>query len=185
MALNNVKDYLLSLNIPRDDKRYVLNFCKKIEYLESLRKQAASETQERIELGYGDANSKICFIFQSKAEFSTVKAAIQKQLDDFNLNLWQIWVTFVDKTPSEYNKKYEFLAHEMNAINPTAIYFFGNSQEPAAHAEECIRKLGCPNMKHFFFIENSILLQGGDDIKQILWPQFRFLINYQTLDVQE
>lgn len=183
MAVNDVREYLLSLNIPNEDKRYVLNFCKKLEYLENLRKQAAAETGERVELGYGDANSKLCFIFRNKNEFSAAKKTLQSHLDDFCLNLWQIWITFVDKTPSDYANKYTFLAHEINAINPTVVYVFGDDQSIAATAEQSIRQIGCSNLKHYFFVDFSIL--SDPDAKKMLWPQFRYLINYQTLDIKK
>lgn len=183
MDTKRIRDYLLPLNIPSEDKRYVLNFCKKIKYLEELRNRAAMATGDRVELGYGDANSKLCFIFKNKQEFNAVKKVLQSHLDDFCLNLWQIWITFVDKTETEYADKYIFMAHEINAINPTVVYVFGNDQSIAATAEQAIRKIGCPDMKHYFFVDTGIL--SDPDAKKILWPQFRYLINYQTLDVKK
>lgn len=185
MAVDKIRQYLLPLNIPNEDKRYVLNFCKKIEYLEGLRKQAADETGERVELGYGDANSRICFIFRNKREFQAIKKVLQSHLDEFSLNLWQIWITFVDKTPSEYANKYTLLAHEMNAINPTVVYVFGDNQEVAAEAEQVIRQVGCSNLKHYFFVDFEVFSKDDVESKKILWPQFRYLINYQTLDIKK
>lgn len=178
-----MREYLLPLNISNEDKRYVLNFCKKIEYLEGLRKQVAAETGERVELGYGDANSKLCFIFQNKREFQAVKKVLQSRLDNFCLNLWQIWITFIDKVPVDYANKYSLLAYEINAINPTVIYTFGDNPDTASTVEQSIRQVGCSDLLHYFFIDFATL--SDDDAHKILWPKFKYLINYQTLDIKK
>ena len=60
--IDDMKQYLLSLNIPSKDKRYTMNFCKKMEYLDNLKQITIKELHEPVISGYGNVNSQICII---------------------------------------------------------------------------------------------------------------------------
>ena len=57
---DDMKTYLSALQIPVEQKRYAMNFCKKIRYLNELHEMAVKEINGYIRVGYGNVNSKIC-----------------------------------------------------------------------------------------------------------------------------
>ena len=73
MSDETFKAYLLSLDIPAEDKSYVLKFFKKADYFESLRQVVTQDTNQVISMGYGNLNSKIGFIMQDSSIFESVK----------------------------------------------------------------------------------------------------------------
>ena len=189
MSYNDMKDYLLSLpqDVSIEDKRYALNFCKKIEYLNSLRDIAAKETSSMINFGYGDVNSKICFIFDNINSFKKIKENIQKVLDVFKMNYWQSWITFIDKTDIEYNNKLELLSNELYAIKPDLIYYFSINDERYNSLLNIIDNFNKINnvqvCKKIFYINiNDIVNINNDNIKSgELWNKMRYIVNYKSI----
>jgi len=182
MSVEDMKNYLLPLDIPPEGKRYALNFCKKIKYMEGLRRKAATDTGSNVSLGYGDINSKICFIFQSPNELGKIKNRVQSELDKYSINFWQVWTTFIDKTNTEYPDKLTLLAYEINAVNPTIIYFFGDNEDIYNDTINSIYNCKPSNLQKHFFIDINDLGSDNPDIKSVLWKKMHYLINYQTID---
>lgn len=186
MAFETMKEYLSSLTIPVEDKRYVLTYCKKLEYLENLRAKASSDTGQAVNAGYGCANSQICLVFKDIQTFNEVKAAVQTWMDEFKMNFWQAWTTFVDKTEDEYPAKMEYLACEIHAVHPQLLYVFGDSIDEYHKVIHAFANLGIPVMealpKYTFFIDIKELTSSDKQIKQEIWQKLRYLINFKTLD---
>lgn len=182
MSIQDIKEYLLPLPIPDIDKRYVLNFCKKNEYLEKLREVIAKDTGSDVAMGYGDLNSYIMFIFDNAERFNAIKPIIQEQMDKFQMNFWQAYLTFIDKTAADYPGKYMAIANEISAIKPKLLYVFGNNKQKYDDIINIISSYNIPLPERHFFINLEDMASEDDTVKKALWHQLRYLINYKTLD---
>ena len=121
---NEVKKYINSLDISEEDKRDFYNFSIRKDYLSRLMSKLIKETNQKVSFGYGNYNSKICFIFDTKEYESDMEDMVFNFLKSLNIDRYSIYITYVDKA-KDYNKKYELLANELNAIRPKIIYYFG------------------------------------------------------------
>lgn len=179
--VDKTKQYLSANNsISKQDKEYTLNFCKKTEYLEQLKQSLISELHEAVSSGYGDVNSKICFIFDSEESFILLKPALQECLEKFKIDLWSVYVTFVNKTKAEYSSKYGFLMHEVYAVSPRVLYVISETDESynALNKTFAIAKVNHPAAKAFF-LSPQLLCATEEKEKRKLWEMFKYLINYK------
>lgn len=179
-SLNDLKTYLTPLQIASSDKRYVMNFCKKTKYLESLRDKLYKDTQESITPGYGNANSKICLVFNNPERFKTVKPFIQEQMDSFKINFWDVWTTFINKTKCNYPYKFELLGHEINAIGPKCLYVFTDDDSDYDNVMQYITNINANLLDKHFNIRISDFASQDMSIKRKLWYDFHYFINYQS-----
>lgn len=182
MELRDTKQYLLPLSISQDDKRYVMNFYKKLQYLEELRQKISDDTHEKVCCGYGDLNSKICFIFNNQALFNAAKQIIQEKLDLFEVNFWQIYVTFINKVNCNYPRKYEVIASELSAVKPNLLYVFDSDKAAYDNVMAALAKFNLPTPERPFFVDIQEMASDDPEIKKRLWHTLRYLINYKTLD---
>lgn len=179
--MSDMKQYLSALDIPLEQKRYVMNFCKKIEYLDELHDAATKDTQGYVCSGFGDFNSNICFVFKDSHMYDIVRPLIQEVLDKFDINAWSIYVTFVNKTQKEYSKKYSFLVNELHAINPKALYVFDNDDVSYNTIIKTFGSYGITLPEKHFMINVQDLASTDIDIRKHLWYAFRYLINYKEI----
>lgn len=179
--LDQMKQHLSALNIDSEQKRYAMNFCKKMEYLNELHEITASEVNEYVCTGFGNFNSKICFIFKDKNTYDIVKPLIQETLEKFHINSWDVYVTFVNKTKTEYNKKYSFLINELHAINPGIMYVFDND---TVLYDKIVQEFNNRNIavpqKHFM-VDIQQLGSAEVEVRKSLWNVFKYLINYKEI----
>lgn len=180
--LDKVKQYLSALSIESEQKRYTMNFCKKINYLNELHCITAQETQAYVCTGYGNVNSKICFVFKDKEKHDEIKPLLQEMLDKFGINTWNVYVTFVNKTQVEYNKKYSFLVNEIHAVNPDLLYVFDKDDVMYNEITNSFtsRNISLPE-KHFM-VDISKLTCSDIEVRKELWNIFRYLINYKEIE---
>lgn len=171
--LDNIKEYLSALDIPSEQKRYSMSFCKKLKYLDDIHAIASKETNEYVASGYGNVNSKICFVFKDIDSYKSMKSLIQDILDKFNINSWNIYITFINKTKSEYNKKYSFLANEIYAVGPKLLYIFNEDDDVYSNIIKAFNDRNIPlPEKHFLINVDS------SDYKNA----FKYLINYREME---
>ncbi len=180
MSIKGLKEYLLSLDISKEDRGYVSNFCKKLNYFEKLREMCAADTNDDVEMGYGDANAKICFVFKDKETFYKIKGILQKYLDEVPMNYWDIWVTFIDKTHTPYSSKLLSLGCELYAIGPKVIYVFSDDIEEYHRLIEIMSDVEYKELQALFFIEPSLLDQDDPSLKNRLWKKFMYLFKYKA-----
>lgn len=179
---DDMRQYLLSLNAPSEDKRYTIYFCKKMEYLNSLKDIMVQETKEYVSMGYGNVNSKICLAVKNEKVFNTIKPLIQNVLDKFGINFWDVYITFIDKTQSPYDKKYELFINEINAIKPKLLYIFDKDDTGFKEIENHSMKLNIPMPERSFFVDAEKLVSEDVKVKQELWNVFRYFINYKDIN---
>jgi hypothetical protein len=180
--LDNIKEYLSALDIPIEQKRYAMNFCKKIDYLENLQSIAAQEVNEYVCTGYGNPNSKICFLFKDKETYDTVRPLVQDILSKFDINPWDVYITFVNKTSCEYSKKYSYLINEIHAVGSKFLCMFDNND---IVYKEVINEFLTNNVNlpdKYFLIDIQKLGSIEENVRQELWSVFRYLINYKTIN---
>lgn len=180
--LNDMKQYLLSLDINPEDKRYTMNFCKKNEYLEGLRMAAVSDLHEHVSTGYGNINSKICFVIKDEKSFKVIKPLIQEILDKFHINFWNIYVTFVNKTVTEYPKKYIYLINEIYAVRPNILYVFDKDEVMYNNIIAEFRNNNVPIPHKHFFVDVIKLSSSDTEIRKELWDSLKYLINYKEIE---
>lgn len=179
--IDNTRQYLLANDaISKQDKEYALNFCKKIEYLEQLKMSAVNELHETLSSGYGDVNSNICFVFETEELFQTLKPELQRIFEILKLDFWDVYVTFVDKTKSEYKSKYGFLMHEIHAISPKVLYIVGDTDNSynILNRTFAIAKINHPASKAFY-VSPQLICSTEEKGKKELWQMFKYLINYK------
>lgn len=183
--LDNMKQYLSALPISVEQKRYAMSFCKKMEYLNELRDIAIQDTKEYICTGYGNVNSKICFVFKDKNNCDIIRPLIQDIIDKFNINVWDIYFTFVNKTQVDYQKKYSYLANEVHAVGSKLLYVFDKDDTMYKEVINAftIRNIDLPE-KHFL-VDVQKLASSDVNIRQELWNIFKYLINYKETEQEE
>ena len=179
--INDMKQYLLSLNIPSKDKRYTMNFCKKMEYLDNLKQITIKELHEPVISGYGNVNSQICIITKNEKALNVIKPLLQNVLDKFHINMWDIYLTYVDKTTTEYNRKFSYLAHELSAIGAKIIYYIDNDEN---NYNALLNAFQTDNIKlsadiHYI----NVTKLGSSDIedRKELWESFKHMINFREI----
>lgn len=177
----SLKEYLQSIDAPSDDKKYALNFCNKLSYLEAIKAKAINDIHSEIISGYGNVNSKICFIFKDESGFNLVKPLLQDILEKFNLNFWDVYVTFLNKTNIEYSQKYSYLANELYAVSPKMIYSFIDDRK----IYDCISDITLLGVQvkydKYINILPQLLGQTDEKSKAELWNVFKYLINYKDI----
>lgn len=183
--LDNVRQYLSALSISTEQKRYAMNFCKKIDYLNELHDIAVKETKEYVCTGYGNVNSKICFVFKDKDSYNAMRPLLQETLDKFHINIWNVYVTFVNKTQAEYTKKYSFLVNEIHAVNPGLLYVFDDNDEMYKDiiSHFLVRNIALP--EKYFMIDSQKIASSDIEVRKELWNTFRYLINYKEIEEEK
>lgn len=177
--LENMRNYLLSSNMCADDKRYTMNFCKKIQYLDELHQYIAKDTGEHVSVGYGNVNSRVCIVVQNEKALNVVKPLIQSVLNKFNMNFWDIYITFVDKTEQEYAKKYSVLVNEIHAINPGILYVLDKDDTIYSSIMQELTTRNVNVLEKHFNIEIELLASTDVEVRKALWQKFKYLINYK------
>ena len=86
--IDKMRQYLSGLDIDTEQKKYAINFCKKVQYLDTLHNVAIDNTNNYVNTGYGNVNSQICFVFNNKEEYKVLKPAIVEMLEKFNINIF-------------------------------------------------------------------------------------------------
>lgn len=183
--LDTMRQYLTALPIEAEQKRYTMNFCKKMQYLNELHMSAAQETNGYVCTGYGNVNSKICFVFRDKNSCDVIRPLIQDILDKFNVNTWDVYMTFVNKTAEEYSKKHSYLVNEIHAVNPKLLYVFDKDDTMYKDivSSFLVRNIALPD-KHFA-VDVQKLASSEVSVRQELWSIFRYLINYKEIEQEE
>lgn len=183
--LSEMKQYLSALEIDIEQKRYAMNFCKKMQYLDKLRNIAIQDTNEYVCTGYGNVNSKICFVFNNLQAYETLKPIINETLEKFRMNIWNVYITFIDKTKVEYNKKYSYLANEINANGANLMFVFDKDETNYNKIIEAFnsRNIALPE-KHFFIDVHKFASTELED-RKVLWNSFRYLINYKEIEQED
>ena len=181
VRVDNTRQYLLASNaVSKQDKEYTLNFCKKTEYLEQLKQSLINELHETVASGYGDVNSNICFVFESENAFQLLKPALQSIFEIVKLNFWDVYITFANKTTTDYPNKYGFLMHEIHAVSPKVLYVVGETDESynMLNRAFAVAKVNHPANKAFY-ITPQLMCSTDEQSRKELWRVFRYLVNYK------
>lgn len=179
--LDNMRQYLSALDIPVEQKRYAMNFCKKIKYLEELQGLAVQELNEYVCTGYGNVNSKICFVFKDKQTYDIIRPLVQDILEKFSINAWDIYITFVNKSTKEYPRKYPYLINELHAINPNLLYVFDKDDTIYKDIVNAFLSQNITLPEKYFLVDTQKLASIEENVRQELWNVFRYLINYKDI----
>lgn len=183
MVTDDLRQYLLSLNAASEDKRYTINFCKKLEYLESLKQEAINDLHCHISSGYGSVNSNICFIFSDEQSLSVVKSLVQEILEKLKMNFWGIYTTFINKSTHDYSKKYNYLMNELNCIKPSIVYVFGKDKSCIDRLKQEYDKYNIPISNNYFqFVDIQQLLSSKEEDRKALWNVFKYMIGYREIE---
>jgi hypothetical protein len=179
--VDSTRQYLLANDaVSKQDKEYALNFCKKTEYLEQLKQALINELHETVASGYGDVNSNICFVFESEKAFQFLKPVLHDIFETVKLDFWDAYITFVDKTQTEYPNKYGLLMHEIHAISPKVLYVIGETDVSynTLNRAFAMAKVNHPAAKAFH-ITPELLCSTEEQDRKELWKMFRYLVNYK------
>lgn len=180
--IERTRQYLLDASdILKEEKEYAMSFCKKTEYLNGLRDAVINELHEPVAAGYGDVNSKICFVFPDEETFNLIKPVIQDVLETFRLNFWDVYVTFIDKTKSDYPDKYGYLINELYAVSPKVLYVIDKTDVSYNNINKgfATSKIPHPSEKAYH-ISIEDVCSTEESIKKKLWKMFKYLINYRN-----
>ena len=183
--LNKIRQYLSDLTVSVEQKRYAMSFCKKIKYLNELHSIAIQDVNDYVCTGYGNVNSKTCLIFKDKTSYDVIKPLIQEIMDKLNINSWDVYITFVNKTKDEYNKKYSFLVNEVHAIGPKLLYVFDNNTDIYNQIIDTFNVYNISLPEKHFMINIQDLYSSDEKIRKDLWNMLKYLINYKELKKEE
>ena len=187
MSDETFKAYLLSLDIPAEDKSYVLKFFKKADYFESLREVVTKDTNQVISMGYGNLNSKIGFIMQDSSIFESVKELLLEYMNKFDMNIWNVYITFINKVDIDYDERFSLLVHELHAVGPEVLYFFVTDEEHYLSTLNEYKKFNINLPRKVFKI---IVPEAGADknmftdnaLEKQFFGMFKYLINYKETE---
>jgi hypothetical protein len=180
-----MKDYLSNLPIPTEQKQYAMSFYNKITHLDKLHSIATNIVHSYVRTGYGNVNSKICFVFRNKEIYDIIYKEISSILDRFQINIWDIYITFVDKTKNDYKEKFYYLVSELHTINPNLVYVF-DIDDNYYNTIQNYYKIQNITLPDKMFFANMQKIQLTDEkIRQELWNIFKYLINYKELKKEE
>lgn len=177
--LNNIKDYLIPLNIQNTDKKSFMDFYKKMSYIETLMENLALSVNEKINMGYGDFNSKVCFIFKDRQTFEKLKDSLQKNIEIVDVHFWQVYTTYVSKTSKELPNDISILMHELNAIKPQIIYLFDENDEVLNKLNQECAANNIPCTTKQLLINPDMILNDNTQSRKDLWKLLKFLVNYK------
>lgn len=180
MSYESLIKYLSSLdNISQEEKQKVLKFFKKNDYINTLREKASASADSNILMGYGDFNSKIVFIAQDESTYKETIPMLKTFMGKFGLEIWDIYLTFVDKSHDDFKNKYDLLFYEINAISPEIIYCFVKSEEEYNKiiAQYTKNKVELPSKIFYFLINEDIDYLNTE--QGVLFNAFKYLINYK------
>ncbi len=124
-----VIDYVNSTNCSQYDKNDFILFCKKQEYLDKIMGIMFNTVKCKINYGYGNLNSDICFLFDDIQSEEAIKKELANILNKYNIDYYSIYVTYINKCDRFYGRYLELLYSELNAVNSKIIYYFGESEE--------------------------------------------------------
>jgi hypothetical protein len=181
-VLNNLRSFLSGLSVPVEQKRYTMNFFKKTAYLNELHELAIKDTGEHINVGYGNVNSKICFVFKNPESYNTIKPLIDNILEKFEVNSWDVYITFVDKTKNEYDKKYSFLVNEIHAVGSQLLYVFDKDNTTYLDIIRAFVEHNIDFPETHKGIELEYLASTDIEVRKLLWHDFKYLINYKEIN---
>lgn len=184
MQKQEFKQYLSETSTSVDDKKYCMSFCNKMLYLDNLKQEAIKDVHEPFSSGYGNVNSRICFVFQNEDSFNIIKPLLQEILEKFNMHFWNVYVTFIDKCKTDYNKKYLYLSNELNAISPSVIYDIGCTNTNALMFALNGDEVTPVKVKYdkCFHIEAKAIASTEESVRRELWQSFKFLLNYKEIE---
>lgn len=180
--LDDMRNYLLPLNTSAEDKRYTMYFCKKLSYLNQLMNVITKEINDYVSMGYGNVNAKICIVIKDEAMFSIIKPLIRDVLEQFGINFWNIYVTFIDKTETPYKEKYGLLVNEINAIGPSLLYVIDKDKTSFDDISNYFNSYNISMPQKSFFVDVQKLGSTDENIRRELWAVFRYLINYKEIE---
>lgn len=161
-----------------------MNFCKKMEYLDNLKKITIKELHEPIISGYGNVNSQICIVTKNENAFNIVKPLLQDVLDKLHINMWDIYITYVDKTKKEYSRKFSYLAHELSAIKPKVIYYLDNDEN---NYNTLLNAFKTDNINisddaiSIHYVDIKKLGSSEVEDRKYLWEIFKHMINFREI----
>lgn len=176
------KDYLSSLGISSQDKQAALKFFKKADYFESLREKVNKNTNTPVLMGYGNLNSKICFVVQNKKIYESIKPVLTHYMDKFGINIWDVYITFVDKTEVIYPEKLNLLVHEVHAVNPDVLYLFLDNPKSYQDIVDQYKAINVSMPCKIFNIIVPDFDTNDSLLQQNFFDIFKYLINYKETE---
>lgn len=179
--LEKFHSFLSGLLIPVEQKKYAMSFFKKINYLNELHEIAIQDMHEHVNVGYGNVNSQICFVFKNQKTHDVIKPLLSEILDKFDINLWDTYVTFVDKTESEYDKKYSFLVNEIHAVGSNLLYVFDKDDTMYNEIINTFNARCITLPEKHFMVDVQKLASSDTEVRKELWKIFRYFINYKEI----
>ena len=177
--LPELKDFLSRLNIGPAEKNFVFDFCKKNEYIDALMNAAIDDVKGHVSIGYGNINGKIMLIFRDENSLKILKSVIQEFFERFGIDLWTVYITYVNKTEQEYGKKYNLLFNEINAIKPEIIYFVEQDDNNVIELKKEFNKYGVKFPKHYVLDPEKLV--GNEQDKREIIKVLKFAVNYKDI----
>lgn len=182
MDRKTLKEYLKNLDIPKEDKNFVLDFKDKNDYIIKLIENEEKKCgMSRFDFGYGNVDSNIAIVFSSLAMFYATQKSIERLLGHANCELWTVYVTFADKIDGGNGTSTELLYKELYAVSPSIIYYISDTSP----AIEQFYKDNGKDAPKICVIKPELLIdeKNGDNLNKA-WKQFRHVINYKNKTIR-
>jgi hypothetical protein len=168
-----VIDYVNSTDCSKSDKNDFILFCKKQEYLDRIMNIMFNTVKCKINYGYGNLNSDICFLFSDINSEEAIKKELSNILKKYGIDYYSVYVTYIKKCDNFYGKYLELLYGELNAINAKIIYYFGENEDEV----NLLKDLYIVNNKTFNYRYINIKDFKEDNIKS----EIKYMIKYKNI----
>jgi hypothetical protein len=120
-----IKEYVKTLEQNTDLDNYIM-FSYKRDYIENIMSIMYKDVKCKIDYGYGNYNSSICFLFEDKKKEDEIKSNLMEILDNLCIDYYSIYSTYINKVNKLYVRNNELLTNELSCIKPNIIFYFGN-----------------------------------------------------------
>ena len=111
--MNDFEEYL-SNEINPGEKEKSLSFYNAMEALEELYNSSGAGCIR----GKGKYDSNICFVFNSISDYNKSIPSLQRIMNVYKINTWDIYITFLE------NKNIDFVCKELVSVKPLITYVF-------------------------------------------------------------
>lgn len=175
-SLNELMEFLRTIDIDAAEKNFTFDFCKKNEYIDGLMNAVMIDTGDPVSIGYGNINGQIMLVFQDRNSLDILKPAVQESFEKIGIDLWTMYITYVDKTQNDYPKKYNVLMNELNAVKPKILYFIDNTDNHVFNLKaECAKyKVAFPRC--LIITPNEIV-----NDKKATFAKLKYAVNFKDI----
>lgn len=168
---DKLTEFLNKNNINIRESNNVILFYSKFEELRSLYKDSCQDFNgDKLLMAQGKYNSKSIFIFKDENHYKECIPYLNRVLNIYNVNLWDVIILFYDKFNDD-QKNIDILVKELMILSPMVIYIYDDNNLKSKIDDIAVLSSKFINVNNITSIlENNISIQ--------IFDLFKYLITY-------